>query len=331
MKKQQLNFLILISSFLFGFTSIIVAQKAGNPVFKGWYADPEGTVLNNEYWIYPTYSAPYEKQVFMDAFSSKDLVNWTKHSHIIDTLHIKWAKKAMWAPAIVKKSNKYFLFFSANDIQNNNSVGGIGVAISDKPEGPFKDYLGKPLLDKFYNGAQPIDQFVFLDKDGQYYMIYGGWRHCNIVKIQSDFKAFIPFPDGITFKEITPEGYVEGPVMFCRNNKYYFMWSEGGWAGPDYRVAYAISDSPFGPFTRIGLVLQQDARIATGAGHHSVVNVPGTDECYIVYHRRPLGETDGNSRVTCIDKMHFDENGKIIPIVMTVEGVNLRLLKKLVQ
>lgn len=308
--------------------STIYAQKAGNPVFKGWYADPEGAVFKNKYWIYPTYSAPYEKQVFMDAFSSTDLTHWTKHPKIIDTLSIKWAKRAMWAPSIIKKGSKYFLFFSANDIQNNNETGGIGVAVSNKPEGPFRDYLGKPLIDKFHNGAQPIDQFVFRDTDGQHYIIYGGWRHCNIAKLQSNFKGFIPFDDGTTFKEITPKGYVEGPIMFRRNNKYYFMWSEGGWTGPDYRVAYAISDSPFGPFNRIGLILQQNPEIATGAGHHSVINVPKTDEWYIVYHRRPLNERDGNSRETCVDKMEFDSNGYIKPVVMTFEGVDPRLLKK---
>ena len=66
------------------------------------------------------------------------------------------------------------------------------------------------------------------------------------------------------------------------------MWSEGGWTGPDYSVAYAIGDSPFGPFKRVGKILQQDPAIATGAGHHSVINIPGTDQWYIVYHRRPL-------------------------------------------
>lgn len=324
--KMKLSYLTLLIS-LFIVTNSF-AQKSGNPVFKGWYADPEGIVFGDKYWIYPTYSAPYDKQVFMDAFSSPDLVHWTKHQQIIDTASIKWAKRAMWAPAIIKKSNKYYLFFSANDIQNNNEKGGIGVAVSDKPEGPYKDYLGKPLLDKFRNGAQPIDQFVFKDNDGQYYMIYGGWRHCNIVKLKSNFKGFVPHKDGSYFKEITPEGYVEGPFMFRKNNKYYFMWSEGGWTGPDYRVAYAIADSPYGPFKRIGLVLQQDSRIATGAGHHSVINVPGTDEWYIIYHRRPLDETDGNSRVTCVDKMEFDSNGYIKPVVMTFDGVNPRLLKK---
>lgn len=302
--------------------------RAGNPVFEGWYADPEGIIFDNEYWIYPTYSAPYEKQVFMDAFSSKDLITWEKHESIIDTADIKWAWRAIWAPAIVKKDNKYFLFFAANDIQSDNEEGGIGIGVSDSPSGPFKDYLGKPLLDKFHNGAQPIDQFVFKDNDGQYYMIYGGWRHCNIVKMKDDFTEFVPFEDGTTYKEITPEGYVEGPVMFIRNGKYYFMWSEGGWTGPDYSVAYAIADTPFGPFKRIGKILKQDPDIATGAGHHSVINIPGTDEYYIVYHRRPLGETDGNHRATCIDRMNFDDIGLIEPVRITFEGVIARTLKQ---
>src|SRR5688500_11078176 len=288
---------------------------SGNPVFPGWYADPEGAIFKKQFWIYPTYSAPYKDQVFFDAFSSTDLVNWNKHNRILDTANVKWAKRAVWAPAIVEKENKYYLFFGANDIQNNNENGGIGVAVADNPAGPFKDYLGKPLIDKFYNGAQPIDQFVFKDKDGQYYIIYGGWRHCNIAKLKNDFTGFIPYPDpdGTVFKEITPQGYVEGPFMFIRNGKYYFMWSEGGWTGPNYSVAYAIADSPFGPFERVGKILRQDSTIATGAGHHSVIQAE-KNKWFIVYHRRPLGETDGNHRVTCIDEMMFDEKGFIKPV-----------------
>ena len=139
---------------------------SGNPLFKGWYADPEGTIFNNQYWIYPTYSAPYNQQVFMDAYSSNDLTNWQKHPHIIDTSIIKWARRAMWAPSITEKDGKYYLFFGANDIQSDNEYGGIGVAVADKPEGPFVDHLGKPLVDKFHNGAQPIDQFAFKDHEG---------------------------------------------------------------------------------------------------------------------------------------------------------------------
>lgn len=296
-------------------------QFSGNPIFPGWYADPEGAVFGKRFWVYPTYSAPYNEQVFLDAFSSPDLVNWTKHSRIVSTNEVQWAWRAMWAPAIVKNDGKYFLFFAGNDIQKNEDIGGIGVAVADKPEGPFKDYLGKPLIDKFHNGAQPIDQFVFKDKDGQFYMYYGGWRHCNVAKLKKDFTGFESFADGTTFKEVTPQGYVEGPFMFIRGGKYYFMWSEGGWTGPNYSVAYAIADSPLGPFQRVGKILQQDPAVATGAGHHSVIKLPGKDVYYIVYHRRPLGERDGNHRVTCIDRMEFDANGFIKPVKITFEGV----------
>jgi beta-xylosidase len=300
--------------------------KKGNPVIAGWYADPDAAIFKNECWIYPTYSAPFEEQVFLDAFSSTDLQTWTRHQRIIDTSSVKWAKKAIWAPAIVEKQGKYFLFFSANDV-HAGETGGIGVAVANNPAGPFSDYLSAPLIPTIHNGAQPIDQFVFRDKDGSYYMIYGGWQHCNIVKLKSDFTGLLPFADGEVYKEITPKGYVEGPVMFMRNGKYYFMWSEGGWGGPDYRVAYAQADSPFGPFERIGTVLQQDPAIATGAGHHSVIQLPGRDEWYIIYHRRPLGETDANHRVVCIDRMYFDKKGFIQPVKITNEAVGKITLK----
>lgn len=302
------------------------AGMSGNPILPGWYADPEAVAFldadgSPRFWIYPTTSARYDEQIYFDAFSSPDLVNWVKHERVLDKSAVAWARRAMWAPAAVEKDGRYFLFFSANDIQSDAEAGGIGVAVADKPEGPFMDHLGKPLIDKFHNGAQPIDQFVFHDRDGRWYILYGGWRHCNIAKLAADFREVEPFEDGVTFREITPEGYVEGPFMFIREGKCYFMWSEGGWTGPDYSVAYAIASSPLGPFTRIGKILQQDPEVATGAGHHSIIEVPGRDEWYIMYHRRPLGETDRDHRVVCIDKMEFDAEGKIRPVKITFEGV----------
>ncbi|NDV68075.1 glycoside hydrolase family 43 protein [Dysgonomonas sp. 25] len=319
-------------------------KKSGNPVFEGWYADPEGIIFDDEYWIYPTFSDVYVRekpdsvvpypvkenntinpayniQTFIDAFSSKDLVNWTKHPKVLSVENVPWVEYAMWAPSIIAANGKYYLFFGGNDIQNDNEHGGIGVAVADKPSGPFKDAIGKPLINKIVNGAQPIDQFVFKDKDGTFYMYYGGWGHCNVCKLSADLTSVVPFDDGEMFKEVTPENYVEGPFMFIRDGKYYFMWSEGGWGGPDYSVAYAIADSPMGPFKRIGKILQQDPEVAVGAGHHSVIHEPKSDKYYIVYHRRPLTDTHFNHRETCIDEMHFDENGNILPVKITFEGV----------
>jgi beta-xylosidase len=302
------------------------SDRAGNPVVDGWYADPEGAVFGDRYWIFPTYSAAYEDQVFFDAFSSPDLVTWTKHAHVLDTTGVAWARRAMWAPSVIEHEGRYFFFFGANDIQSDDERGGIGVAVADSPEGPYVDYLGRPLVDRFHNGAQPIDQFVFQDEDATY-MFYGGWRHANVVRLNEDFTGFIPFDDGTVFREITPEGYVEGPFMLKRNGVYYFMWSEGGWTGDDYHVAYAMSDSPLGPFRRIGTILEQDPSIATGAGHHSVIKVPGEDEYYIVYHRRPIPNEGRDHRVTSIDRLLFNDDGTIREVEMTNEGVAARPIR----
>jgi beta-xylosidase len=346
---------ILARALLAAAATVALGAQAANPIVKGWYADPEIRIYGDTYWIYPTYSAdygqparpsvftpaqqrmrarsdliwaPFLKQTFLDAFSSRDLVHWTRHARVLDVADVPWAAYAVWAPSAIAHNGKYYLFFGANDIKSNDQLGGIGVAVSDRPEGPFRDALGKPLIGQIRNGAQPIDQMVFKDDDGQAYMVYGGWKHANVVKLAPDLLSVVPLPDGTTFKEITPDpDYVEGPFMAKRRGVYYFMWSEGEWTGPDYRVAYAMGPSPFGPFKRIGTILAQDGRIARGAGHHSIVNVPDTDEWYIAYHRRPLGETDGNHRELAVDRLDFNDDGTIRPVVMTNEGVTPRPLR----
>jgi beta-glucosidase len=148
-----------------------------------------------------------------------------------------------------------------------------------------------------------------------------------MAKLNDDFTGFVPFEDGQIFHEVTPADYVEGPFMFIKDGKYYFMWSEGKWTKDNYRVAYAIADSPHGPFEKRGVILETDKEIGTGAGHHSVMYNERSKKYYIVYHRHPLGAKSGNNRVTCIDEMHFDAEGNILPIKMTFEGVKADKLK----
>lgn len=301
--SRCLYFIGLIGFFLFACNSQPAKkniQYTGNPVLEAWHADPEVAVYDSLYWIFPT-GCSCKGMVCLDAFSSPDLKNWTKHENIMDNSRITWIKEAMWAPANVKKDGKYYLFFAANDIQSpvsswwnpekdvEGEIGGIGVAVSDKLEGPYSDLIGKPLINEFHNKAQPINQFIFKYTDGNYY-IYGGWKHCNIGRLKDDFTALVPFDDGDIVKEITPtpERYVEAPVIFIRKGQLYFMWSEGDWAQDSYRVAYAIADSPFGPFKRMDTILETDTTIATGPGHNSVLNIPSTDDWYMVYHRRPI-------------------------------------------
>ncbi|KAI5927846.1 putative glycosyl hydrolase [Camillea tinctor] len=298
--------------------------EAGNPFVSGWYADPDTEIYDGQFWVYPTASRPYKEQTYLDAFSSPDLIHWTKHPNILTTHDVAWARVALWAPAPIYRNGKYYLYFGANDILEKEVAfgikGGIGVAVADNPEGPYVDAIGKPLIGEYHNGAQPIDQDVFIDDvDGQAYIYYGGHSHANVAKLNEDMISLGTFHDNTTFKEITPNNYVEGSQMIKRNGMYYFMWSEGGWTGPDYSVSYAIANSPLGPFIREGKILEQDSAVAKGSGHHGVINIPNTDIWYIVYHRRSLSETDGNHRVLAYDRMYFNADGTIAPVKMLVK------------
>ena len=97
--------LLLVSPLPAEPTQEATASRQGNPIADGWYADPEGTIYGNQYWVFPTYSAPYDQQTHFDAFSSPDLVKWTKHDNVLTTDKISWAKRALWAPSILKKAS----------------------------------------------------------------------------------------------------------------------------------------------------------------------------------------------------------------------------------
>jgi hypothetical protein len=109
-----------------------------------------------------------------------------------------WVKRAVWAPTVEEKDGKYYYVFASNDIHEGD-VGGLEIAVSDSPTGPFRALLDKPLVGEFHNGAQPIDAHLFKDDDGTMYLYYGGWRHCNIAKMNDDMTGFVPFTDGEVF------------------------------------------------------------------------------------------------------------------------------------
>ncbi|KAL4873071.1 hypothetical protein BDV12DRAFT_116329 [Aspergillus spectabilis] len=310
---------------------------AGNPVIPGWYADPEARIFNNRYWIYPTYSAAYEDQTFFDAFSSSDLLSWTKHPSILNFSGIPWStNRAAWAPSVARRrrpinsdreSNDivgedgsvydYFMYFSAGD------GAGIGVAKSTtgRPDGPFVDALEEPLIPETVFGAQAIDAQLFQDDDGSVWLYYGGWSHAIVVEMNEDMVSLKG-----EYLEITPEGYVEGPWMLKRNGIYYFMFSVGGWGDSSYGVSYVTGPSPTGPFSSIPTqILRGNDQVGTGTGHHSVFTPDGEDY-YIVYHRRYLNDTARDHRVTCIDRMGFDAEGNILAVNITLAGVEGRPL-----
>ncbi len=293
-----------------------------NPLSENWYADPEARFYQGKYIIYVTHSLPFRDQHNHTCFVSEDLTHWEKIENIIQMEDFPWAKSAIWAPTVEEKNGKYYYIFASNDIPHLSDVGGLEIAVSDSPTGPFRGYLGHPLVGEFHNGAQPIDAHLFKDDDGTMYLYYGGWGHCNIAIMNEDMTGFVPFGDGEIFKEITPPDYVEGPCMMKRGGKYHFMWSSGGWGDGTYRVNTAVADAPWGPFTDCRTILSTgDSTIANGPGHNGFLYLPEHDQYLMVYHRHKPGLSDGNARFLCIDRMDLDADGNLLPVVMTEDWV----------
>lgn len=287
-----------------------------NPIVEGFYADPEARFYNGTYYIYVTKSfSSYEAQMNLDAFSSTDLIHWEKHENIIDMRTYPYIHRAVWAPTIIEKNGMYYLIFASNDIQSDDAIGGLEIAVSSSPTGPFVNYIGKPLIDHFINKAQPIDAHLFKDDDETIYLYYGGWGHCNVAIMNEEMNGFVPLPDGSYFKEITPKGYVEGPCMLKRNGVYYFMWSEGCWCDGSYHVSVSSSTKPLEIETK-GKTILESSQLAEGPGHHGYINIEGTDKWLIVYHRRIIGDSEIGHRVLCIDQLEFEEN-EIKKVIMT--------------
>ena len=315
----------------------VTAQTAGNPVLDGYFADPEILYAEStgKFYLYPTsdgftgWSGTYFK-----TFSSPDLVHWTDEGVILDLKKdVSWASRNAWAPAIIEKKTdtgyRYYYYFTAAQK--------IGVATAEHPTGPFTD-SGQPLVAGFpegVTGGQQIDPDVFCDPVSGENYLYWGNGYLAVARLNPDM---VSLETGTT-RVITPEDgtFREGVYVFFRNGHYYFLWSEDDTRSENYRVRYGVSDSPFGPI-RIpenNLILSKDpGQGIFGTGHNSVLQIPGTDEWYIVYHRftRPKGITMGDAagfhREVCIDRMEFDADGYIKPVKPTLKGIDPVIFEK---
>ncbi|RWU04259.1 family 43 glycosylhydrolase [Pedobacter chitinilyticus] len=307
----------------------ISASVNHNPVLNGYFADPEILYSNKtkKYHLYPTSDGYISwSGTSFKSFSSTDLVNWKDEGILLDLpKDVSWAKRNAWAPTMAERKingeYKYFYYFTAAQK--------IGVAVSDSPTGPFKD-SGKALITKKpagIRGGQEIDPDVFVDPQTQKAYLYWGNGYMAGSVLNDDMISI----DTNSIKVMTPDAtFREGTEVFYRNGKYYFLWSEDDTRSENYRVRYGYSDSPTGKITvpENNLILAKDAANGIfGTGHNSVIQVPGKDEWYIVYHRftRPKGITMGNAagynREVCIDKMEFNSDGSIKKVVPTVAGI----------
>lgn len=297
-----------------------------NPVLEGYYADPDVlySKKTKKFYIYPT-SDGFDGWggTYFKTFSSMDLKNWKDEGVILDLKKdVSWANRNAWAPTIaekeVKGNYKYYYYFTAAQK--------IGVAVSDLPTGPFVD-SGKPLLSAKPEGikhGQVIDPAVFTDpKTGKSY-IYWGNGFLAATQLNEDM---ISLEENTTKILKTDKTFREGTYVFFRKGIYYFLWSEEDTRSENYRVRYGTSYSPIGPISISdnNLILQKDPSNGIyGTGHNSVLQIPGKDEWYVVYHRFSypdgikMGDAAGFNREVCIDRIYFDDKGNILPVKPTL-------------
>ncbi|MCH3994399.1 MAG: glycoside hydrolase family 43 protein [Prevotella sp.] len=288
-------------------------MKARYLFTKDYMADPSAHVFNNKIYIYPSHD--WDSGMAFDDdgghFQMKDYhvlsiegdpmsAPVIDHGIILDINDIPWAEKQMWDNDVVEKDGKYFLIFSAKDY---NGIFRLGVAQSEKPEGPFKP-TPNPIRSSY-----SIDPCVFKDDDGKIYVYFGGiwggqlqWYKNNhalkneylpkgketsipprIAKLTEDVQQFDEMPRPISIvdnqgKELTadnPHRFFEASWMHKYHNKYYFSYS----TGDTHLICYGIGDNPYGPFTYKGIILEPVIGWTT---HHSIIEFKG--HWYLFHH-----------------------------------------------
>ena len=299
--------------------SLLVSCKhdskfSGNPILPDFHADPSAHVFDGTLWLYPSHDIAgtkyWWKMFDWHAFSSNDLVHWKDHGVIFSLKETTWAKRYAWAPDAMQRNGKYYFYFCASDIPgNDNSCANcIGIAVSDRPEGPFKDALGKPLVKSSPTEKPAMDPCIFIDDDQQAYLYYGQ-IDLRVLKLKEDMVTI----DG-EIKHVDIKNFGEGIWIHKYKGKYYLSYPmfENNKAS---RLAYSMGDSPYGPFQFKGVIIDNHSRNI----HHSIVQYKG--QWYLFYH---VQGPSAYERRVCAEFLEYNDDGTIKPIKMTKTGIRLK-------
>ena len=304
----------------------VVGIQAQNPIITGQFtADPTARVFEGKLYLYPSHDIPSPierlKEWFCMAdyhvFSSENLVDWTDHGMILSQENVPWVDSesySMWAPDCVYKDGKYYFYFPASP--KGKKGFNVGVAIADKPYGPFKP-LPEPI-----KGVGGIDPCVLLDTDGQAYLYWSG-RGLNVAKLKDNMTELDSEPVLVADVE---DGFKEGPFAFKRNGKYYLTYP---WVKDKTEcLAYAMSDNPMGPFEYKGIIMEQSP---TGCwtNHHSLVEYKG--QWYLFYHHNDYSPEFDKNRSVRVDSLTFNPDGTIQLVTPTLRGVGITDAGKAIQ
>lgn len=296
--------------------------NAQNPIITDIFsADPAPLVYRDTLFLYTGHDTASEKAANYKmpdwyVFSTTDMVNWKNHGPLLSPNTFSWATGDAYAAQCVERDGKFYWFVSTFHKKDSNSGGGaaIGVAVSDRPTGPFKDAIGKALItnqmttDMKY-GWDDIDPTVFIDDDGQAYLYWGNGS-CKYVKLK---KNMIELADTIhTFK---PEHYIEGPWLYKRNGLYYLLYAGAG-TKPEM-IEYCTGPSATGPWTYRGIIQENSPNSFTT--HPGVIDYKG--KSYFFYHNGALPTGGSYRRSICVDYMYYNPDGTIQKIIQTTKGV----------
>jgi len=297
--------------------------RAQNPFITNQFtADPTARVFGDRVYVYPSHdirATPGHGRkgwfVMEDyhVFSSANLTDWTDHGVIITQNKVPWVQPdsySMWAPDCILRNGKYYFYFPTTPRDTSQGKGfRIGVAVADKPTGPFVPQA-TPLA-----GVHGIDPNVFIDHDGQAYLY---WSQGNIygAKLQDNMLALATEPK--TLGELPTKGLKEGPYLFERKGIYYLTYPHV--ANKTERLEYATSPSPLGPFTVRG-VLMDESPTGCWTNHHSIIQFK--NQWYLFYHHNDLSPKFDKNRSVRIDSLSFATDGSIRKVTPTLRGVGL--------
>lgn len=299
-------------------------SRRSNPALPGYYADPNIAVFGAHYYIYATtdgFPGWGGNQFFV--WKSGDLTSWTRSTLPILTLNgthgnVAWATGNAWAPTILQRNNHYYFYFSGNDKDLNTKV--IGAAVATSPEGPFTA-MRQPMIlnNETTKSGQAIDPCAFHDpKTGRHFLFWGN-GNALFAELKDDMVS-VDWKTAASIQGLTD--FREGIFLNYRRGIYHMTYSIDDTGSPNYRVGYATAASVYGPWTYRGIILQKDESLdILATGHDSIINVPGTDDWYIAYHRFHIPDGDGTHREVSIDKISFDpQSGLMRTVQPTLDG-----------
>lgn len=299
--------------------AVVSTLTAGNPLLPHVYAaDPSAHVWpgDDRIWLYTSHDEPdtnsHSTMSSYHVFSSRDLVSWTDHGRVFHLDNAPWAASHMWAIDAVLRNGKYHLIYCAQQ-KEGDGMFRTGVAVSDRPEGPFTDEGPIQGVDW---GQDPA---LFVDDDNTPYLFWGAGGGCKGARLTEDLMSAVPGTQQDLSKQLTH--VFEGPWVNKIKGRYYLTYPglvDEKW--PE-KMFWATADKPLGPYTFGGMFMDTHQDFA-GTNHGSVIEFDG--KWIFFYHSSWLSGGKSEVRNLMADYLEFDDTGCLKMVKPTRQGAAAR-------